>query len=115
MVFFQVFNKRFCYQKSKCSAAITENATATQSLSNKVERYKASSASSCKFSPISSHLKSEEKQEDIQDEVSVLDLLNDDNKNIDCRGRVVPESYVAFSVGGTRVLFTLRNLTGKLV
>nr|XP_018683460.1 PREDICTED: uncharacterized protein LOC103989894 isoform X2 [Musa acuminata subsp. malaccensis] len=93
-----------CFQQEillpdKCSAAITENASATQSLSNKVEGYK-TSASSCKFSPISTHLKSEEKQEDIQDEVSVLDLLNDDNKKIDCRGRVVPESHVAFSVGG---------------
>ncbi|THU51640.1 hypothetical protein C4D60_Mb06t33150 [Musa balbisiana] len=35
-----------------------------------------------------------------QIKVSVLDLLNDDNKKIDCRGRVVPESHVAFSVGG---------------
>ncbi|WOL14768.1 hypothetical protein Cni_G23549 [Canna indica] len=36
----------------------------------------------------------------IQITTLVLDLLDDDNKETNCRGRAVPETHVAFSVGG---------------
>ncbi|XP_074569837.1 uncharacterized protein LOC141826485 [Curcuma longa] len=85
---------------NNCSAILPEKASATQNLSSKVEGLKLSAARECGSN--SAHFKSQAIEEQVQDENLVLGLLNDDDEDreIDNKAKVAPETHVAFSVGG---------------
>ncbi|XP_038988904.1 uncharacterized protein LOC113460917 isoform X2 [Phoenix dactylifera] len=85
---------------NKLSAAGSpQYAPAGHSLSSKLDDCKMP-GSPCEFISNNTGSKSKEQQEEVQNEVSILDLLGDDGPKGKPEGRSVPEAHVAFSVEG---------------
>ncbi|KAG1371488.1 hypothetical protein COCNU_16G005820 [Cocos nucifera] len=93
--------KKTVYFFNRLSAASApQDAPAAHSLRSKLDDCKMP-ASSYEFISNNTDSKSIEQQEEVQnEEVSILDLLNDDGPQGNPKGRSVPETHVAFSVEG---------------